>query len=205
MNRLLGLLALVASAPSVTPAQGNARLVATASSAADTVRDEAIAKLETFLNRYPASDLRPNALFQLSELLVRKADEEFAESQRTVAGDTAGRADAPIRPDYEPAIARLEDLVRRYPTFSKADAAAYTLGTMYFASQRYADAARMFEQVTQDDSSRFRPEAYFRLGDAQFELAAQQRGAARRQTFARAASAYESATQTAPPNGDIYF
>ena len=206
MKRILGLLALVALAPVLALAQeGGTRLVAMANSPADTARDEAIAKLESFLTRYPASDLRPNALFQLSELLVRRADEEFAESQRAVGGDTAGRADAPIRPNYEPAIARLEDLVRRYPNFSKFDAAAYTLGTMYFSSQRYADAARMFEAVTKDDSSRFRPEAYFRLGDAQFELAAQQRGAPRRQTFARAAEAYEAATQSAPPNGDIYF
>lgn len=206
MKRILGLLALVALAPALAPAQeGSTRLVAMANSPADTARDEAIAKLESFLTRYPASDLRPNALFQLSELLVRRADEDFAESQRAVGGDSAGRADVPIRPNYEPAIARLEDLVRRYPNFSKFDAAAYTLGTMYFSSQRYADAARMFEAVTQDDSSRFRPEAYFRLGDAQFELAAQQRGAPRRQTFARAAEAYEAATQSAPPNGDIYF
>ena len=63
----------------------------------------------------------------------------------------------------------------------------------------------MFELVTKSDSSRFRPEAYFRLGDSYFELAAQQRGASRRETFARAASAYEAATKAAPPNGDIYF
>src|SRR5687767_13415973 len=206
MRHILGLLALLAVAPSLAQAQqGTTRLVAMANSPADSARDEAIAKLETFLNRYPASDLRPNALFQLSELLVRRADEEFAESQRAVGGDTTGRPDAPIRPNYEPAVARLEDLVRRYPDFSKFDAAAYTLGTMYFSSQRYADAARMFEAVTKDDSSRFRPEAFFRLGDAYFEVAAQQRGAARRQTFARAAEAYENATQSAPPNGDIYF
>ena len=196
MKRILGLLALLATAPSLAPAQqGTTRLVAMASSPADSARDQAIAKLEAFLSRYPASDLRPNALFQLSELLVRRADEEFAESQRAVGADSAGRADTPIRPNYEPAIARLEDLVRRYPSFSKFDAAAYTLGTMYFSSQRYSDAGRMFEAVTQDDSSRFRPEAFFRLGDALFELAAQQRGTARRQTFARAAAAYESATQ----------
>lgn len=174
-------------------------------SPADSARDEAIAKLESFLAKYPASELRPNATFQLSELLVRKADEEFAESQRAAGRDTAARGDVPIRPNYEPAIARLEDLVRRYPNFSKIDAAAYTLGTLYFASQRYAEASRMFEIVTKNDSSRFRPEAFFRLGDSHFELAAQQRGTARRQTFARAADSYERATQTAPPNGDIYF
>ena len=206
MKRIYGVLALVAIVlPAAFAQQPAASLVVASATPADSARDEAIAKLESFLSRYPASELRPNALFQLSELLVRKADEDFAETQRAAGGDTTGRADAPIRPNYAPAIARLEEVVRRYPNFSKVDAAAYTLGTAYFSTQRYADAARMFELVTQDDSSRFRPEAYFRLGDAQFELAAQQRGAARRQTFARAAEAYEQATQTAPPNGDIYF
>ena len=137
MKRVLGILALIAIAPAPAPAQqATTRLVAMRASPADTARDEAIAKLESFLSKYPASELRPNALFQLSELLVRKADEEFAESQRGVAGDTTGRADTPIRPNYEPAIARLEDLVRRYPDFSKFDAAAYTLGTMYFSRVR---------------------------------------------------------------------
>jgi TolA-binding protein len=206
MKRVIGALALVAIAlPVASAQQPNTRLASMQASPADSVRDEAIAKLEAFLAKYPASELRPNALFQLGELHVRKADEEFAESQRAAGRDTAGRADVPIRPNYQPAIARYEDLVRRYPNFSKLDAAAYTLGTLYFSSQRYADAARMFELVTRDTSSRFRPEAFFRLGDSHFELAAQQRGTARRQTFARAAEAYESATQSAPPNGDIYF
>ena len=206
MKHILGILALLAIAPITAPAQqANTRLVAMSDSPADSARDEAIAKLERFLSRYPSSELRPNALFQLSELLIRKADEEFAESQRAVGGDSTGRGDAPIRPNYEPAVARLEDLVRRYPNFSKIDASAYTLGTLYFSAQRYADATRMFELVTKSDSSRFRPEAYFRLGDSYFELAAQQRGAPRRETFARAATAYEAATKVAPPNGDIYF
>jgi TolA-binding protein len=206
MKRIIAAFALVAIVlPVASAQQANTRLVSMQPSPADSARDQAIAKLESFLAKYPASELRPNAIFQLSELLVRKADEEFAESQRDTGRDTAARGDAPIRPNYEPAIARLEDLVRRHRDFSKIDAAAYTLGTLYFAAQRYADASRMFELVTQDSSSRFRPEAFFRLGDSYFELAAQQRGTPRRQTFARAAGAYQRATQTAPPNGDIYF
>ena len=206
MKRFIATLALlVIAVPAALAQQANARLVSMPPSAADTARDQAIAKLEAFLTKYPASELRPNALFQLGELLVRKADEDFAESQRAAAGDTTARGDVPIRPNYQPAVARYEDLVRRYPQFSKVDAAAYTLGTLYFSSQRYADAVRMFELVTRDTTSRFRPEAFFRLGDSYFELAAQQRGAARRETFVRAAEAYENATQSAPPNGDIYF
>ena len=142
MKQIIGFLALIAIAPSVAPAQqASTRLVAMSNSPADSARDEAIAKLERFLTRYPASELRPNALFQLSELLIRKADEEFAETQRAVGADSAGRADAPIRPNYEPAVVRLEELVRRFPSFSKVDASAYTLGTLYFSAQRYADAS----------------------------------------------------------------
>ena len=139
MKRVIGVLALIAIAlPGAMAQEANARLTSMRSAPADSVRDEAIAKLEAFLSKYPASELRPNALFQLGELLVRKADEEFAESQRAAGRDTAARGDVPIRPNYEPAVARYEDLVRRYPTFSKSDAAAYTLGTLYFSSQRYA-------------------------------------------------------------------
>lgn len=184
--------------------------------------DTAIGQLEAFLRRYPNSTLRPNALFQLGELLVRRADERFAEQQRAGAqaaiptdsaggaraggaGGTPGTSSAAVGPDYRPAIARYEELVRRYPAFPQVDAAAYTLGTLYSSSQRYADAARMFALVAGRDSSRFNAEALFRLGDANFELAAGQRGEARRASFARAASAYEGAVQRAPKQGDIYF
>lgn len=205
MKHLLVALTCASLASPLAAQQATARLVAT-SSRADTTREEAIEKLQSFLAKYPNSELRPNALFQLGELQVRRADEVFADAQRAAGTDTAGaRGDAPVRPDYDAAVRSFAELVQRYPDFSKIDAAAYTLGTLYFASQRYADAASMFEKVTAVENSRFRGEAFFRLGDSYFELAAQQRGEPRRRTFARAAEAYEQATQTAPRNGDIYF
>lgn len=191
---------VVASAGDVAPA--TARYVPAA--------DSAIDRLEDFLQEYPDSPLRPNALFQVGELLVRRADEQFAQQQRATAGaagDTTATAasDAPIRANYAPAIARYEELVRRYPTFERIDAAAYTLGTLYASTQRWADAARMFELVSTRDTSRFQGEALFRLGDAYFELASRDRGETRRANFARAATAYERATSRAPQQGDIYF
>ena len=164
----------------------------------DDARDDAIEKLSSFLAKYPASLLRPGALFQLGELLVRRADETFATAQR------AG-GDAPARPDYATAISRYEELIQKFPTFPRVDAAAYTLGTLYFSQQRNADAAKMFELVTSKEQSHFRPEGYFRLGDADFEFAAKLRGEPRKAMFVRAATAYESATKIAPPDGDIYF
>jgi cellulose synthase operon protein C len=190
---------MIAAVPAAAQTAAPAQLVATARTApADGPRDEAIEKLSAFLARYPQSTLRAGALFQLGELLVRRADESFAAAQR------AG-GDVPDRPDYAPAIVRYEELIQHYPAFPRVDAAAYTLGTLYFATQRNADAAKMFELVTSREQSHFRPEGYFRLGDADFELAAKLRGEPRKAMFVRAASAYESATRIAPAGGDIYF
>jgi len=175
------------------------QLIASARPAgSDDARDDAIEKLSSFLTKYPSSTLRPGALFQLGELLVRRADENFATAQR------AG-GDVPDRPDYAPAISRYEELIQKFPTFPRADAAEYTLGTLYSTQQRNADAVKMFELVTAKDQSHFRPEGFFRLGDADFELAAKLRGEPRKAMFVRAAQAYESATKIAPPEGDIYF
>ena len=201
---LVALIALslgASSARAQAPAapQPSTRLVAsTRPAAADDARDDAIEKLTAFLTRYPQSTLRSGALFQLGELLVRRADENFASAQR------AG-GDVPDRPDYSPAISRYEELIRKFPAYPRVDAAAYTLGTLYFADQRNAEAAKMFDLVTAKEQSHFRPEAYFRLGDADFELAAKLRGEPRKAMFVRAAQAYESATKIAPPGGDIYF
>ena len=187
--------------PILASAQDTPGRLAGSSISADSARDAAIAKLSDFLTRYPSSPLRPNALFQLGELLVRRADAAFAAAQRAA---TAG-GDAPDRPEYAPAIARYEELVQRHRDFDRLDAAAYSLGTLYYSTQRYADAARMFEIVTGAPNSSFRPEAYFRLGDSYFEMAARERGEPRRTLFAQAATAYENATNSARRDGDIYF
>ncbi len=184
------------SAPSGQQAQ-----LATNKTAPPVPLDAAIEKLSTFITRYPASPLRADALFELGELLVRRADENFAASQRASSGGTG----AQDRPDYAPAIARYEELIAKYPKFDRLDAAQYTLGTLYTADQRFADAVKMFTAVTLEHSSHFRPESFFRLGDADFELAAKARGDARKALFVQAAIAYDSATHTAPPGGDIYF
>lgn len=208
MMRFLRAFALVAvCAPLALAAQTSTQLATAEGSRADVpVRDSAIVRLESFLTRYPNSALRPNALFQLGELLVRRADDRFAETQRaTASADTTVGTDAPIRPDYAEAIRRYEELVQRFPTFDRADAAAYTLGHLYTQNQRYPDAVRMFEKVAALDTSRFQGEGLFRLGDAYFELAAKERGEPRRALFAKAAAAYEQATLKAPKDGDIYF
>src|SRR5688500_3429190 len=204
--RLIGLAACLTCLTSASAVAQNApvRLAVSSAPSAEPALDSAIAQLGEFLQRYPNSPLRPNALFQLGELLVRRADDQFAATQRAGGADTT-RSDAPLRANYDEAISRYEELLNRYPNFDQIDAAAYTLGTLYTTYQRHADAVRVFEIVAAKDTSRFQAEALFRLGDAYFELAAKQRGEPRRLTFAKAASAYEKATQRAPKNRDIYF
>src|SRR5678816_4434395 len=109
-----------------------------------------------------------------------------------------------IRDSYKEAIARYQELLTTYPKFERRDAVAYTLGTLYAQEQRHTDAVKAFSTVAAD-SSALTSEALFRLGDSYFEIASTQRGAARRNSFARAATAYERAAAAAPKDGDIYF
>ena len=196
-----------ALAPAVAMAQSGTLRLASDTRTATPARDSAIRQLEDFLAEYPESPLRPNALFQLGELLVRRADDQFAEAQQaaTAPGDTVATGSAPFRPNYSAAIARYEELVRRYPDFERIDAAAYTLGTLYSLEQRHAEATRMFQLIAERPDSRFRAEGLFRLGDARFELASAARGAERRALFAQAAQAYEQASAAATEGGDIWF
>jgi TolA-binding protein len=233
MTRIIRLFITAAIAlPVALQAQTPALTVANTTRAAPPASlDSAIVRLQDFLNRYPTSPLRPNALLQLGELLVRQADTAFAESQR--AAGVVARPDsaaargarpsptapssapstapattasgAPIAPDYTAAITRYEELVNRYPNFEQIDAASYTLGTLYASEQRWADAARMFERVSAMRNSSFRSEAFFRLGDARFELASRLRGDPRRVAFASAATAYEQAVASTQAPSDIYF
>jgi cellulose synthase operon protein C len=171
--------------------------------------DSAVAQLERVIQRYPNSPARAGALYELGELLVRRADERYAATQRVGTGsDTshAARADAGVNhPDYSAAIARYEELIQQYPAFPQIDGAEYTLGTLYSAGERYADAATIFEKVSGIEASTLRAEAMFRLGDARFEMASATRGEQRLALFGKAAGAYEQAVGIAPVTGDIYF
>src|SRR3954463_34579 len=114
MTRIIRLLiAATVALPVALSAQTPALTVANstrATAAAPVPLDSAINRLQDFLIRYPTSPLRPNALLQLGELLVRQADTVFAESQRA-GGTTAARPDSsratatPLAPAVRPSTA----------------------------------------------------------------------------------------------------
>src|SRR5204862_5979664 len=86
----------------------NVASVNRAPAAPPTTLDSAISRLQDFLNRYPSSPLRPNALLQLGELLVRQADTVFAQGQRTAgvaSGADSTRAAPPTAPAARPSTA----------------------------------------------------------------------------------------------------
>jgi len=100
MTRIINLfLAATLALPAAFQAQTPAVTVANttrATAAPPVTLDSAILRLQDFLTRYPSSPLRPNALLQLGELLVRQADTVFAQSQR--ATGVAARPDSAARP-----------------------------------------------------------------------------------------------------------
>jgi len=165
--------------------------------AAPAARDSAITALSAVAATYAQSALRPRAVLQLAELLARAADAEYAVAQR--AGSNVDR------PDYTQAIARLDEFLKLYPNDPEADAAAYTLGSLNFAAQRWDEAARAWDLVIANEGSRFRSEAFYRQGETRFEQAIRQAGDARRALLALASTAYEQAIGRAARDGDIYY
>ncbi len=155
-------------------------------------------RLERFLQQYPQSAVRPRALMQLGELLVRRADERFAESQRSGNDTTA-------RPDYREAIARYQELLDGVPELRASrrrgvharDAVLAATATLRRreglldggrATARRSRARRCSGSVTRTSRSRRHSEA------RRVEPALP----ARR-------PAYERAAASAPKDGDIYF
>ena len=164
---------------------------------ADNSRRDAIAALTAAADGYPQGALRPRAVLHLAELLARQADAEYSATQRANTG-----AD---RPDYTGAIARLDEFLKLYGSDPEADAAAYTVGSLNFTMQRWDESARAWERVITDEKSRFRPEAFYRLGETRFEMAIRLAGDARRALLAQASTAYEQAIALSPRDGDIYY
>src|SRR2546423_5437050 len=117
MTRLIRLLIAAALlAPAPLAAQARVVNVANGAVAAAPALDSAISRLEDFLNRYPNSPLRPNALLQLGELRVRKADEEFAATQRATGAAPTDTTRAAANPAQRAAAgARAANAAHRPP------------------------------------------------------------------------------------------
>lgn len=100
---------------------------------------EAEAELQTFLEKYPKSPLRPQA-----EQRLREVQEVLAEGNFRVAQFYY------IRGAYRAAGDRLLELTKRYPLYSRADQANWMLGQIYEKIERNEIAARYYSRIVKE-------------------------------------------------------
>lgn len=104
-----------------------------------TEANRAQAALRTFLLNYPDSPLRPQAV-----QMLRETQEVLAEREYRIGDFYLERARQGEFTDYRPAQSRLEELLSRYPLYSKGDLVTDELANSYLTtSQLYAGAVRI--------------------------------------------------------------
>ena len=100
---------------------------------------QAEAELQTFLEKYPNSPLRPQV-----EQRLRETQEVLAEGNFAIARFYF------IRGAYKAAGARLLELTNRYPLYSEADKANWMLGEIYEKTEHNDFAARYYARIVKD-------------------------------------------------------
>ncbi len=100
---------------------------------------QAEAELQTFLEKYPNSPLRPQA-----EQRLRETQEVLAQGNFLVARFYF------IRGSYKAAGARLIELTNRYPLYSQADEANWMLGQIYEKAEHNEIAARYYSRIVKE-------------------------------------------------------
>ena len=97
------------------------------------------AELQTFLEKYPSSPLRPQA-----EQRLRETQEVLAEGNFLVARFYF------LRGSYKASGARLIELTNRYPLYSQADEANWMLGQIYEKAEHNEIAGRYYSRIVKD-------------------------------------------------------
>jgi len=140
-------------------------------------RGDAIAKFESFINKYP-DDARyaPDALFRLSELYYERSYEQYLTANQEYDDlieqwTPDSGAPEPTPPDffYQPTIAAMQRLVTEFPNYRLVDGAYYLLG--YCLTEQGEDdrAVKVFERLAQrKPKSQFIAEVWTRIGEYYF-------------------------------------
>ena len=100
---------------------------------------EAEAELQTFLEKYPNSPLKPQG-----EQHLREVQEVLAEGNYRVARFYFTRG------AYKASGARLLELTNRYPLYSQADQANWMLGQIYEKGEQNDTAAKYYSRIVKD-------------------------------------------------------
>jgi TolA-binding protein len=140
-------------------------------------REDAIAKFDEFVARYPDDPtFAADAIFRLAELQYEKANDDFA-AQLEAYKEEAKRAsaegrDLPPEPtkSYAPSISLYQRLITRFPNYRFAHGVYYLLAYC-LAEMGQGDESRVAYQtlIQRFPESPFVPEAWVRLGDWYFD------------------------------------
>jgi tetratricopeptide (TPR) repeat protein len=144
---------------------------------------------EGFLKQYGTVDpaLRSEALKRLGDLYLERAYQRFLAAMEAYEKDPQG---PPPLVDYGDATRVYEELRRSDPTFHALDEVLYALGRAYSETGRRELAQPLLTQLVTDyPASPHRQEAYFRIGEFEFD--------GRR--FEQAAQAYEQSISLDDP------
>jgi TolA-binding protein len=137
-------------------------------------RREAIAALQTFLGRHPASTNRGEMRFRLADLLLLDARQSFRERMAAyLKAQSAGRAAGMAVPvvDRAPALALYRKILAEDRDFAHLDAVLFNAG-MLLADEGDPAADRFFQQLVDGyPESRYMQEATLRMGDLRFDQA----------------------------------
>lgn len=137
----------------------------------------AIAKNEELLQRFPDSEFTPTVLFQLSELYVKKARQDFEKAmeqyeQQLKQYDKGRLKIEPVMPrvNFGDAISTLYEILNRYPNISFKDRVLYRIALCHHEEGNGEKSKQYFERlISEVPGSPFVAEAYFRIGEYYFD------------------------------------
>jgi TolA-binding protein len=140
-------------------------------------RQDAIAKFEEFLSRYPNDpDTTPDAMFRLAELHYERANDDHVLAMvrwRDLAKKAAaeGRDPPPeVLKDYSRSIALYQKLITGFPKYKFQHGIMYLLAYCLGEMGQGEEAQRVYTDLIQKyPKSPFVPEAWVRLGDWHFD------------------------------------
>jgi outer membrane protein assembly factor BamD len=115
-------------------------------------------EFQTFLLKYPSNPLVPKAQQRLRNVQEVLADGEFRIATFYYLKGVRS---------YRAALARLNDVIERYPLYSQADKALWMAGGIYDKAERRETADQLYARIVREyPSSRYAPDAKRKLAEA---------------------------------------
>jgi tetratricopeptide (TPR) repeat protein len=139
-------------------------------------RQDAIARFEEFLRRYPEEPrYTPDVMFRLAELYYERSSDahlvamrQFEEKLRSMP-EGAEPPPEP-QPDFQPSIALYRQLTGSFPDYRLNDGAYYLLGYCLEKQNAFEESRAIYQKlIARYPTSRFTTEAWVRIGEYYFD------------------------------------